>query len=211
MFGDVHLVGDQQHRDAAAAIQLLKQVHHLDAGPGVEVAGRLVGQQDRRLVDQRPRDGDALLLAARQLVGIVIHALAEPDDLQDFLGPLVALGGLHLVLAAVVEQRQLDVVERRRPRQQVEALEDEADLAVAHDRELIAGHPRDILAVEDVLAARRAIKAAEDVHERRLAGAGRARDRHELALLDVHVGAAERAHRHFADRVGLDEVANGDD
>ena len=113
--------------------------------------------------------------------------------------------------ATVVEQRQLDVVERRGARQQVETLEDEADLAVAHDRELIAGHPRDIFAVEDVTAARRAIETAEDVHERRLAGSRRARDRHELALLDVHVGAAQRTDCHFADGVGLDEVANRDD
>ena len=33
----------------------------------VEVAGRLVGEHDRRLRDQRPRDRDALLLAAREL------------------------------------------------------------------------------------------------------------------------------------------------
>jgi hypothetical protein len=36
-------------------------------GPAVERAGRLVEDQDRRVLEQRAGDGDALLLAARQL------------------------------------------------------------------------------------------------------------------------------------------------
>ena len=47
----------------------------------VEVAGRLVGQQERRLHDQRPRNRDALLLAARQHARPVRQALAEADAL----------------------------------------------------------------------------------------------------------------------------------
>ena len=120
----------------------------------------------------------------------------------------MALGGLHL-RRAVVEQRQFDVVERRGARQQVEALEDEPDLAVAHDRELVLRHARDVLAVEDVAAARRPIEAPEDVHQRRLAGSGRAGDRDELAGLDVEVRAAQRAHGDLADVVGLDEISDG--
>ena len=82
--------------------------------------------------------------------GIVVVALAEADGLQRLHRALVPLGGLHLA-AAVVEQRQLDVVERRRAREQVEALEHEPDLPVADHRELVLRHPRHVLAVEDVL------------------------------------------------------------
>jgi hypothetical protein len=39
------------------------------AGVVVEVAGRLVGQQQRGPVHQRARDGHALLLAAGELAG----------------------------------------------------------------------------------------------------------------------------------------------
>jgi hypothetical protein len=49
---------------------------------GIEVAGRLVGQQQHRLVGQRPGDGDALLLAARQLRRPMLEALAKPQPLQ---------------------------------------------------------------------------------------------------------------------------------
>ena len=48
----------------------------------VEVAGRLVGQDHRRLGDERPGDGDALLLAARQLAGPVVGPVGEPDLLE---------------------------------------------------------------------------------------------------------------------------------
>ena len=44
------------------------------AGLGVEVAGRLVGHDHRRLADQRARDRDPLLLAARQLGRQVVLA-----------------------------------------------------------------------------------------------------------------------------------------
>ena len=41
-----------------------------------------------------------------------------------------------------------------------------------------------------VTAARRAVEAAQGVHERRLAGAGRTDERQELALVDVEGDAA---------------------
>ena len=47
---------------------------------------------------------------------------------------------------AGVDERQLDVVQRAGARQQVEGLEDEADLAVAHRRQLVVVHLRDDLA-----------------------------------------------------------------
>ena len=61
----------------------------------VEVPGRLVGEQDRRVVDQRARDRDALLLPARQLVRMVVGAVAEPDQLEHLHGALVPFGRLQ--------------------------------------------------------------------------------------------------------------------
>ena len=69
-------------------VQPLKDVHHLDAGSRVEVPGRLVRQQNRRVVDERPRDRDALLLAARELVGVMVGPLLEPDGRQHSIARL---------------------------------------------------------------------------------------------------------------------------
>ena len=65
--GDVGLVGDE-HDGVARLVEALEERHDLDAGLRVEVAGGLVGEQDRRIVHQRARDGDALALAAGELV-----------------------------------------------------------------------------------------------------------------------------------------------
>src|SRR5258707_13227339 len=48
----------------------------------IEIRGRLVGEQDRRTVDDRARDGEALLLAARELDRIGLLAAEEADLVQ---------------------------------------------------------------------------------------------------------------------------------
>ena len=56
-------VGD--HDDGRAfLVELAEHPHHLLAMRGVEVAGRLVGEDQLGLADQGAGDGDALLLAA---------------------------------------------------------------------------------------------------------------------------------------------------
>ena len=47
---------------------------------GIEIACRLVGKQNRRIVGQRARDRDPLLLAARQLGRIVVAAIVKPTS-----------------------------------------------------------------------------------------------------------------------------------
>ena len=63
VFGDVVFVGDQ-HDGVAFAMQAIEERHDLVAGLRVEVAGRFVGEDDRRPIDQRTRDGNALALTA---------------------------------------------------------------------------------------------------------------------------------------------------
>ncbi len=109
------------------AWSVVEQRHDLDAGLGVEVAGRFVGQDDGGPVDQGAGDGDALALTAGELVGLVVHACFQADVGEDFFGALDAFGRG----GAVVDQRQLDVVQRGGAGQQIEGLEDEADFLVA--------------------------------------------------------------------------------
>ena len=131
----VGLVRHQHHRHALA-VQLLEQRHDLEAGARVERAGRLVGEDQQRLGDQRARDRHALLLAARELRRVVVRAVGQPDALR---ASLMRLLEPLLLGHARIEQRQLDVLDRRRAREQVELLEHEADVAVAHRGELVAG------------------------------------------------------------------------
>ncbi len=117
--------------------------------------------------------------------------LAEPDDLERPPWRACAAPPSSSCLAAVVEQRQLDVVERRRPRQQVEALEDEADLACCGRAPV-----RPSTSCDTSLPSRMYVPLVGRSRQptmcmkRRLAGARRTGDRDELARFDV-----ERRHR----------------
>ena len=84
------------------------------------------------------RHGDALLLAARQLPGLVRQALAQADALQHRARPALGVGGAD----AANQRRHHDVLERREVRQQMVELEDEADLAVAERCLLAFAHGR---------------------------------------------------------------------
>ena len=55
------------HRGVVAAREPGQQVDHVGTGRGVEVAGGLVGEDHARADDERPRDRDALLLAAGEV------------------------------------------------------------------------------------------------------------------------------------------------
>src|SRR5919202_1310644 len=57
----------------ARAIDAVEQLHDPDGRIGIEVPGRLVADEERRMVDERARDRDALLLTTGKLVGIGVH------------------------------------------------------------------------------------------------------------------------------------------
>ena len=154
------------------------------------------------LGDERAGDRGALPLAARELAREVPAAVAETGAGEHLERAPAALVARH----AAVQQRQLDVAQHARPREQVEALEDEADEPVAQHRQARRGEVRDLLVGEQVRALARRVEAAEDVHQRRLAGARRPHDRDVLAAPHLEVDAAQGVHCHLAGVVRLPDT-----
>ena len=104
---------------------------HLADELGVERRGDLVEQHHVRLHHQRARDRDALLLAARELVRMLVRLLLEPDLRQQHVRARLGLAAAELADAS---RRERDVVEHGQVREQVELLEDHPDpLADARD------------------------------------------------------------------------------
>ena len=69
----------------------------------VEVAGGLVGEHDLGLRDERARDRDALLLAARQLRRSVLEPVAQTDGVDDAIEPrLVGLAARRATIGSVM-------------------------------------------------------------------------------------------------------------
>ena len=75
--GDVLLVSDDHDRSALRC-QLVEDREDLVGRLAVEVSGRLVGEDERRVGDQGAGDRDALLLPTRQLLRPVIRAVVRP-------------------------------------------------------------------------------------------------------------------------------------
>ena len=133
----------------ALAREAFEQRHDLDAAARVESARWLVGENDLAAVHQRTRDGYALLLAARELVRPMIESLAQPQRRQQRFGADGALG----CRKPRIDAGHLDVLLRGLARQQVVALE--------HEAERFAAQPRETVRVEALnVAPRKQVSAA---------------------------------------------------
>src|SRR3712207_1825474 len=116
VLGDLGLVGDEHDGDPLV-VELLEERHDLDGRPAVQIPGGLVGEEQGGRGDEGTRDGHSLLLSARELARLMVESLAEAHALERG-------GGEPLRVAppppAVVEERELDVVDRARAGEEVE-------------------------------------------------------------------------------------------
>ena len=169
----------------------------------VEVAGRLVRQHQRRIVEDRAAERHALLLAPGELCWIVRRAL-QHADLGEQLPRAVARPARD---ATAVACREQDVLDRGQPRQQQERLEDEADEPAA--RATLGGRAErgDTLSVVPDVAGVGPFQQPEDVQQRALARARRADDRRDFTAIHLDVDAGEHTEAGARRRpVGLHDV-----
>src|SRR5947207_531467 len=83
-------------RGRGGLVQLSEQFHDFAALTGVQIARRLVGQNDLRVRDDGPRDGDQLLLAARELIGIEVLLADDRELVEDVADHALAFGLLDV-------------------------------------------------------------------------------------------------------------------
>ena len=173
------------------------QVQHLADELGVEGRGDLVEEQDFRVGGDRPGDRHALLLPARQAVGMSLGEAGEPDPLEQrhraFLGILLR----YLVHDARGER---DVAEHGQMREEVVALEDGAQTC-AHP---IAIHTRvgDVLRAEEDPSVVDRFEQPEAAQQRGLARARRPDERDHVVRPERHRYPAQ----HFAGAERLPDV-----
>ena len=122
-------------------------------------------------------------LPAGELRGQVRAAVPQPDRPDQLLEPVL------VGLAAGDGERQDQVLLGCQDRQQVEELEDEAELVPPQLGEVGVVQLCDVGAVDQNAAAGRPVEAGQHVQQRRLAGSRRSHDRGEAVLLelDAHV------------------------
>jgi hypothetical protein len=86
------VVGGDHHRGIALARQLVQQVDDLARRSGIQVGGRLVGDDQGRRLDQGAGDRHALALAAGKRIGQAPGIGLQADPLQRGADPLAAFG-----------------------------------------------------------------------------------------------------------------------
>src|SRR2546423_11748099 len=99
----------------------------------------------------------------------MLRAMRHADALERLVDALATFGRPH----PTISQRQLDVFEDAEVANQVEALKDEPDFAVAHASALPRLQVGDLTAVERVRAVGWRVEQAENREQRRLAAARR--------------------------------------
>jgi len=151
---------------------------------GGQAHRRLVEQQQARARHEGTRDGEHLLLAARERAGHLRHALLEArEQLEDAVevGVDVAVGTEVRAHGQVFAHRQ--------------PIEDSPALGHVRDPardDLVRGDAGERVAVEDDGAAARDEEARDGLERGRLAGAVVAEQRHDLAAADLERDAAQR-------------------
>ena len=178
-------------------LDVLELELHLLAQLQVEGAERLVEEKRRRAVHERPRQGNSLLLAARELDRL---ALAHPFELDGSHG----LGHALLDFAStdlLDPEPEGDVLEDRHVREERVCLEDHVHRALGR-RDM--GH---VATLEQNPAGRRLLEAGDHAEGRRLAATARAEEREELALVDRQVDVDHLEIAEELGDAGEDDVA----
>ena len=121
------VVRDVDEGDADLVLDALQLELHLLAQLEVERAERLVEEQHPRTVDERARERDPLLLAARELARLALLEPAEPDELERLATRASAARRPRTLLAA---QPEGDVLEDREVREERVRLEHGVDVAL---------------------------------------------------------------------------------
>src|SRR6185437_7740931 len=138
----------------------------------------------------------------------MIGAVSQPNTAKSGYGFI-------LVRHAVEVLRQHYIFKRRKIRDQVKLLKDEADLLCAKTVQLRGRHPGNVSAVDPDFAAGRLVQAAHQVHQSRFAGAGRPhysqplswshRERDIIQSAHLYIALVNTAHvlefnRHYSPR-----------
>jgi len=180
-----------------------KHFHHRYSGVVIEVAGRLVANDQLRVVDKSTRNRHTLLLAATQLARQSICTQTETDRLDDF-------SRLSLCIPTwgpVDQQWYGHIFDCLKRRQQIEHLKHEPGRCAAKSGAFRLAHVLHVTAKHCALARILIEDRTDHRDERRLAASGRPDDHQKLAALHVKVEAAQRSYRCVACTVGFGQAS----
>src|SRR5208337_2909701 len=109
-------------------VQVAKDLHDLDTGLAVKIAGRFIAEEDFWIVDQGPGNGHTLLLPTRKLVGPVgAHIWIDAHRTE-----IIGSSSCRVPLFVFEDERVLHVLVRRKNGNEIKFLEDVPDNIPTH-------------------------------------------------------------------------------
>ena len=126
---DFRIMGDD-HERRALFMQFLEKIHHNLFIGIIQISGRLVRQDNFRMIDQRPCHADPLLLTAGELAGKVMRSVSKTDAAQCFQR-------FFFIRHAVIILRQHHIFKRSQILYQVELLKNQPDFISSNGRQIL--------------------------------------------------------------------------
>src|ERR1700674_4094442 len=182
---DLSVVG-RHHDRRAAGVDLQQKLDDLPRGGRVQVSSGLIGEKDPRVMNEGPGDRDALLLHTRKLVWFLVFFPFQPHNAEDFLDLRLEMTQGALGHA----QREGNVLKDGQVGQQLEILEDHADLP-PQVREMAPLEAAQILPLDMDGAGGGLLLANQETNQRRLAGAAGTNEKDEVLLGNFQRDVAE--------------------
>src|SRR5215471_10326208 len=183
-------------------MQLFQKCEHASCGIGVEIACRLISEQERRTSRESARHGDALLLAPRERSRGMVSPIEQTHAVEQNGRTLERV----LPGNSGDPVRHRDVFERRELGKKMMELENEPDAVVAPARPVPGSHLFQNLTENFDAAGVRGVDASQKVQQRRLSHAGGTHDGGKNSLLQLERQVLKYGNRGALARVGLREV-----
>ena len=178
---------DDDHGAFGSFGDALKELHHDLTILGIERSGRLVTDDQTRLMHQCPRDGDTLLLPTGELIGPVFHSVSQTDPLKDLLRFLLCVSSRF----PLDQQRHTDVLDAVQGGDQMELLENEPDVLSAESSDGGFLHRPQVRAEDFQFSFVRLQSASDDADERGLSAAGRTNEHGDVPTAHIEVDSFE--------------------
>jgi hypothetical protein len=186
------VVGSDDDRDAEALLQIMKQCHELLRVTRAQVASGLISDNHLKRVSERSRNGDTLLFATRESRREVSESMLEAHLSEQ----LARTQGAGFASGLAWNHRYSHVLIRAQGGDQVELLEDEADLLGTNLCQDLFRLVLQGAASEPDLTCRGNVECPKELQQRRLSLSARSLQRNSLALRDVKTYPTQRVDGH---------------
>jgi hypothetical protein len=182
--GEVQIVGDQNEGGLHLSIQRLEKRDDPTSGLPIEIPRRFIGKENLGPGDERPREGHPLLFTPGKLGRIMMRPIGKPHAVQEFERSIPDLPSGSRARFRGQFQGDLDILECGERGEQVEGLEDEADIPGSKPCAVFLGKTGELRLSDLDRPAGGLVESGHDPEQGGLAGSRGANNGRHLSWLD---------------------------